>query len=84
MSIALAATIGSAIDLASPGGAFASIFLQFPAYAGIAVAVIGMIASGFGTSIYTSADQDGPDMPVKKALFTFSVSKTQSNFLSIQ
>jgi hypothetical protein len=74
VSVVLAATTGSVIDLASPGGAFASIFLIFPAYAGIGVAVIGMIASGFGTSIYTSANQEGSDMPVKKALFTFSVS----------
>lgn len=78
MSVSLAASIGSVIDLASPGeGALVSIFVLFPAYAGIGVAVIGMIASGFGTSIYTSANQDGPDMPVKKALFTFSVIKTQ-------
>merc|ERR1712037_704360 len=39
---------------------------------GLFAVFIGMIASGFGTSIYSSADQEGPDMPVKKALFNFS------------
>ncbi|CAG5113799.1 Oidioi.mRNA.OKI2018_I69.chr2.g7889.t1.cds [Oikopleura dioica] len=34
--------------------------------------VIGMIAAGFGTSIYTSQNQEGPDMAVKKALFSMT------------
>merc|ERR1712210_228220 len=39
---------------------------------GLFAVFVGMIASGFGTSIFSSADQEGPDMPVKKALFNFS------------
>ena len=35
--------------------------------------VIGMIAAGFGTSIYTSQNQEGLDMGVKKALFSMAV-----------
>ena len=35
--------------------------------------VIGMIAAGFGTSIYTSQNQDGMDIAVKKALFSMTV-----------
>ncbi|CBY22752.1 unnamed protein product [Oikopleura dioica] len=47
------------------------LFILYPAVVAVFVAVIGMIASGFGTSIYSSADQEGPDMLMKKALFHF-------------
>ena len=59
----------------SGDSSFGAVFAFGFASVSLVVPAIGMIASGFGTSIYTTANRDGIDMAMKKAIFSVFVSR---------
>jgi hypothetical protein len=52
------------------GGLFSKLSFVLPTFGSI---IIGAVVCGFGTSIYSAADQNSADMTIRKALFSIMV-----------